>query len=436
MNILCLGMSYPNHEYCIEQAFRLKPKQMTLIHTHTCPMQAIELVRRNVLTEMDGRDLARLIALEELELGDRDRDGVMVAATTNTAVAAASSNKYQAYTVSMEEGDIYKSNRHYTGNFNRGLGFVVRMMEHFVSHANLESYSSSSTDVTPVVQFRKIILDYFWIPKGSWSMTHWRKSFFAETLPCFVEQNMFCPNAIQSGDAAIYLPFCVRCLSQVFSNIKQLSSHFQISFLSKDLLSEVELWKGTQNIDADEMQSWLGKKRNQEDIYCTIESKDINEVMEDELGVSKEEMKNLLNRIPNLTTTRMIKLTVATDVNGVSPRGIVGLKPIFKRKKIDHSNDTPVNIIERVRKMRKKRVTHLDVLTYWEEDSDAIHWQNPITERLHLIRASGTLATMSSPEKSYQQAVIDEQNKLVDPDELWHLDCIFSIREMLSRYEL
>ena len=47
-----------------------------------CVEQAVELVRRNALTEMDGRDLARCLALE-------------------------ASNQNHAYTVSMERGAIY-----------------------------------------------------------------------------------------------------------------------------------------------------------------------------------------------------------------------------------------------------------------------------------------------------------------------------------------
>ena len=435
--ILCLGMSYPNREHCIDQ-FAIQSSHLALVYNHPCPMQAIELVRRNMLTEMDGRDLARLIALEQLCVDPMPDENEKNENSNLGKKWNRNQNSYEAYTVSMEEGDVYKPNRHYTGNFNRGSGFVMRMMDHFTKHHNLDQNQNKCEDHDDdvvVIQFRKIILDYFWIPKGSWSMTHWRRSFFAETLPCFIEHNVFCPHAIQSGEAAIYLPFCVRCLSQVFCNIEQLEPHFQISFLTKEMLDEVELWKATQTIDANEMQSWLGKKRNQEDIYCTIESRDCSEAMEEELGVSKQELKLLLSRIHNTAKVRMIKLTVATDTNGVSPRGIVGLKPksdVKRRKPLEVQE--PTSSIERVRRLRKKQVTHLDVLAYWEEENDVIHWQNPETEKLHSIRAAGTLAIMSSPDK--KKDVIVAQNKMTDdwdPDELWHLDCMYSIREMVSR---
>ena len=243
-------------------------------------MQAIELVRRNVLTEMDGRDLARLIALEEQRDVYEDYSSSCSSGSScdeKKSCVRRSKNRvvqrYQGYTVSMEEGgDIYLKNRHYTGNFNRGTGFVSRMMEHFEEHRNLEDkYQHTNDDDVDkeeknhkksTIKFKKIILDYFWIPKGSWSMTHWRKSFFSETLPSFAKAGTFCPISVHANAAAVYLPFCLRCLSQVFANLHILRCYYSISFLRKDSLQEVELWNATQQIDATEMQNWLGASWN------------------------------------------------------------------------------------------------------------------------------------------------------------------------------
>jgi len=96
---------------------------------------------------MDGRDLARCLAVE-------------------------AHNDTHAYTVSMESGAVYGP-RHLNANFNRG-GFVKEAKRRWGAN----------------IRFRQIVLDYFWIPRGSWVMTHWSHSFFETTLCDFVREGM------------------------------------------------------------------------------------------------------------------------------------------------------------------------------------------------------------------------------------------------------
>ena len=272
-NVLCLGVSYPCAKSQIRQELDTKVK---IIYAQESVEQAIELVRRNVMTQMDGRDLARCLALE-------------------------SSNDTLAYTVSLESGATYSS-RHFNANFNRP-NFVESLKRKWGK----------------TIKFRQIILDYFWIPRGSWVMTHWTKTFFATTLPGFVTSGIldysngpvvesdydFSPSG--TGGGVVYLPFCLHCVKQIVAYIDTLAEYYHISFLAKWELSEHALWAGTSTIDPDSMQNWLGKAINQEDIYCTFTPREFHHSTDD-AHVCKEDILKVLNGIENFVHIRMIKL--------------------------------------------------------------------------------------------------------------------------------
>ena len=61
-NVLCLGVSYPSVKQQL-LAERIDPR--VLHYSDEGVDQTVELVQRNVLTEMDGRDLVRCLAMEE-----------------------------------------------------------------------------------------------------------------------------------------------------------------------------------------------------------------------------------------------------------------------------------------------------------------------------------------------------------------------------------
>ena len=90
-NILCLGMSYPSVDKALQE-FHLGSK-VRIQHTEPSVEQAIELVRRRVLSTIDGRDYARIKALE-------------------------ANNDMLAYTVSKEQGGPYEPKRHLNADFN------------------------------------------------------------------------------------------------------------------------------------------------------------------------------------------------------------------------------------------------------------------------------------------------------------------------------
>lgn len=280
-NILCLGMSYPCVESNIEK-FGLR-KDAVIENPEKGVDQAVELVRRGILTEMDGRDLARVLALE-------------------------ANNDMLAYTVSMEKGAIY-GKRHLEANFNR-TNFIKLMQKEW-----------------RLKVFRQVILDYFWIPAGSWAMEHWKTSFFRTILPSLVVGNMLnfgdidkdsvlvpasedngSLDFISSSAAVVYLPFCSHCFREVVASYDVLSKYFTISFMRRDQLAEHSLWKATNTIAPNAMQHWLGKAINQEEVYCKIK---LQEILHGggNANVSNEELIKVFKRIDRREEVRMIKLT-------------------------------------------------------------------------------------------------------------------------------
>ena len=213
---------------------------------------------------MDGRDLARCLALE-------------------------ASNETFAYTVSLEHGATY-STRHLTANFNRP-NFCREIKKRWGKK----------------IRFRQIILDYFWIPSGSWAMTHWSRSFFDTTLPSFATEDLI---DTSTGEGIIFLPFSLHCMTQVVAARSILRKYYFISYLYKDELSEHALWKATSSICSNTMQAWLGKAINQEEIYCTFNIRNVDNSAMDNGYITKDELMNALNQIENVEQVRMIKLQV------------------------------------------------------------------------------------------------------------------------------
>jgi hypothetical protein len=84
-------MSYPSVDKALQE-FHLGSK-VRIQHTEPSVEQAIELVRRRILSTIDGRDYARIKALE-------------------------ANNDMLTYTVSKEQGGPYEPKRHLNADFN------------------------------------------------------------------------------------------------------------------------------------------------------------------------------------------------------------------------------------------------------------------------------------------------------------------------------
>ena len=280
-NVLCLGMSYP----CVDTVISIQQGNLKKIF-HSAPSveRSVELVRRNILNQIDGRDLARLVALE-------------------------ADNDILAYTVSNAEGTYYEQ-RHLNANFNSRT-LVDQMHKRWGK----------------TVKFRQVILDYFWSPSGSWAIKHWQRSFFNDNIPRLVTGNLLnfgdlenehifvsakeanvAEDYVTSTAAVVYLPFCSHCLSQVVACYDKLSQYYAISFLRKDELDEHTLWKATNTISPASMKGWLAKAINQEDMYCTLDERQIKSSIFDEY-VTKESVLEVFRMIARSGEVRIIKLT-------------------------------------------------------------------------------------------------------------------------------
>jgi hypothetical protein len=122
--VLLLGISYPDVKGHMDHHGY---SEKLLVHKKLSVDQAVELVRRGILTEMDARDLARCVATEQVVQGG-----------------------LEAYTVSKEVGGVYRNDRHVYANFNNSRGL----------------YNALTSNFGPL-QFQQVILDYYWMPTVS-----------------------------------------------------------------------------------------------------------------------------------------------------------------------------------------------------------------------------------------------------------------------------
>jgi len=140
--VLLLGISYPD----VEGHMKAHNYDMEILqHQDGSVDQAVECVRRKILTEMDGRDLARVVATENVGDG------------------------YEAYTVSKEMGGIYKENRHVYASFNNSRSMRKAMAKAFGT-----------------VQFQQVILDYYWMPTVSLFVSYWYILFWLKKMTTIV----------------------------------------------------------------------------------------------------------------------------------------------------------------------------------------------------------------------------------------------------------
>jgi hypothetical protein len=330
--VLCLGMSYANIPGQIKhEGFRSD------VLDHLGPTSSInrvvECVLRNVLTEMDGRDLARCLAMEQY-------------------------HRVDAYTVSQEQGAVYDDTKHVHANFNRA-SFCKLLKKTFGKE----------------IKFRQIILDYFWIPQGTWMMTHWTKSFFQNTLPLLVDLLEDAREQTKTGleCGVIYLPFCYHCVREIVASLGVLEQFYEISFIRKDKLKHHGLWSGTKSISPIVMQETFGKQIDQEEMYCTFSPRDVSEAMDDST-VTKKEVVKYLRCIEDFEDVRMIQLKplplkqrgVGQQLGGfvhLSEPGEVerGYDQLLSNRVTDYSSDEESEISVRKKAAPTKRKAPLPI---------------------------------------------------------------------------
>jgi hypothetical protein len=175
-----------------------------------------------------------------------------------------------------------------------------------------------------------------------WLVTRWAKSLFQNTLPDLVRFKMLAypgsrsrgrqrrdseienidnnvndeegdgdaqseKKSIELEEGVVFLPFCAHVCKELVGAIQILKKYYAITFVHKDELPGHALWKGTMEIDANVMQHRLGKRLDQEEIYCTFQPKDIYGSMEDS-HINKDDVMKMLLSIENFEQIRMIRL--------------------------------------------------------------------------------------------------------------------------------
>lgn len=186
--------------------------------------------------------------------------------------------------------------------------------------------------------------ELFNIAFQGWLVTRWAKSLFQNTLPDLVrfkllaypgtrsrggkttdnsesenvdnnanEEDPDGPSSptkrshIQLEEGVVFLPFCAHVCKELVGAIHILKKYYAITFVHKDELPGHALWKGTMEIDANVMQHRLGKRLDQEEIYCTFQPRDIYLSMEDS-HVNKDDVMKMLLSIEDFEHIRMIRL--------------------------------------------------------------------------------------------------------------------------------
>ena len=194
------------------------------------------LRRKKRISEIDGRDLARIKATEDLL-------------------------KCNVYTISKVANVTYKyrKDRHLCKNYN---------------HRNL--IESLQNQFGKNVCFDMCIFDYFWFPPG------WRPA-RQELISNFVKMK---EEGLLKPGGTVLLPFTSDFFCSLAAHGPDLQENFQIEYVTAQQNPLLVATK--EKIGKDDMQRYFGKDLCQEDIYCQLSRKLIMEAMENERITKKE----------------------------------------------------------------------------------------------------------------------------------------------------
>ena len=151
----------------------------------------------------------------------------------------------------------------------------------------------------------QIVLDWFWCP-DSWAMVHWKDAFFEIVLYEMYDLLDIDQAACSGIECGIFIPFLPHTFSSIVKEADTMKEKYAISFLTRDDLVQVTLWRGTQQIDPEVMNHTFRKVINQEDEWCKHGRKAFKD--------NKAALK-IFDKIPNSwrADVRMIKLTPVTN---------------------------------------------------------------------------------------------------------------------------
>ena len=215
----------------------------------------LNLVQRKKISEMDGRDLYRIIKTES------DYD-------------------LKCYTVSRESCDHYDH-------------------RHFCSDCSARKFVTEYLAKYPNIKFVQIVFDWFWFPV-SWFSERINIRFFSHTIIEFAIRDMV------SG--SIFLPFNIFFLENIVAHERLIEKYYHIQFLKHNSKKHSCLWRSTMDISDDTI-NLLGKEPNQENTYCVIPTEsELKQKLDGKIIHKNEVMMYVKQKISDVSAIRIIRL--------------------------------------------------------------------------------------------------------------------------------
>ena len=234
-HILLLGMSHLKYSFEVQQISPNVPKDgdMTTTISPSVPNTLIDqgqfqstmnevskklltMFRDKQCTEMDGRDLYRIIALELLY-------------------------KCKCYTISLVKNEGRKFNEYYHNDIDYNSKKLVPSLQ--------TKYE------TRIQSFDEIYFDYYWMIH---SAEKYLKNLFEKNIPSLMTKLM-------KVDGKMYLPFCSKTVEWIVTFQEKYESLMEISFISKNDLYLHKLCHSTRQLNAKTMETIFAKTLYQEE---------------------------------------------------------------------------------------------------------------------------------------------------------------------------
>lgn len=134
-----------------------------------------------------------------------------------------------------------------------------------------------------------------------------------------------------------------------------LRKHYNLSFVRKKELSKISLWKGTQGLNPIKTQQILGKKLDQEEIYCTFGLKHV--LNASEADVSIRELQKVLYSLEDFADIRFMALEVVAEGSTGSILGLQDPKTVQRGFPRQGAPTTPCKVATKAPKVKRALVT-------------------------------------------------------------------------------
>ncbi|CAB9525919.1 expressed unknown protein [Seminavis robusta] len=263
------------------------------------------------------------------------------------------------FAMSLQYGVDFDPYYHVRGNFNK-TKFLDTLLEQHKANCGETNGELEHIQRAPSLRFQQVIMDYNWLLSG-WDRKSWRPQLFDTVLPAFVERDLLELEDTPDLPCGIFLPFSLHVCQQLVDAFEKLKDFFSISFMRKNEMKKLSLWRGTNAIPDKTYQHVFEKDPRQEDSYCTFV---MGAVLGSEEVVPKEHLLEVLDCLEDFDQIRFVRLRplkpdeIGTGGwTGLKEKDKVknGIRPTRKTKKqpATNSNGSPTSS-----EKTKRRKTH------------------------------------------------------------------------------